>query len=426
MISYRLFIVNSIFVFFTVSILLRIVQKNIVSVLDFGILFLTLFVGFLLNKLIVFNNMIIKQSIYYLIFLIYIVLNIVFFSFYRVFELKIDFFDVFLANIFEFKIFIISLFLFMIFFILKDIDKDKFERFIILLLKIGLVYTFIEQILSLFGGRNFFETIYSFAGIVSENLIDLKSLGFFRVWGVIGSTQLLGIYHLILLSYYLFGKRTNNFWLIMSIIGIILSTSKTAYAILIFMLLVYFVVKRRYLILSIVIIPLLFGIVYFLTSLDENFVESFVNYFYIMTGELKFNNELSDYEKLIINLNQYTYLFGQGLNYSYSGIEDIPLELKKFYYISADYSFMSLINQFGLVGYILFSVVFLIYPTSNFINNYNREHNINLIILWLGTFHYSVFISKLIMLYISYSIFVVYFNYKEKKVEKFNNNNSCL
>jgi len=50
----------------------------------------------------------------------------------------------------------------------------------------------------------------------------------------------------------------------------------------------------------------------------------------------------------------------------------------------------------------------------------------NLIILWLGTFHYPVFISKLIMLYISYSIFVVYFNCKEKKVEKFNNNNSSL
>lgn len=426
MISYRLFIINSIFVFFTVSVLLRIVQKNVVSVLDFGILFLTLSIGFLLNKLIVFNNVITKQSIYYLIFLTYILFNIVFFSFYRVFELKIDFFDIFLANLLEFKVWMISFFLFMIFFLLKDIDTEKFERFIILLLKIGLVYTFIEQLLSLLGGRILFETIYSFAGIVSENLLDLKSLGFYRVWGVIGSTQLLGIYHLMLVSYYMFGKRTSNFWLIMSIIGVILSTSKTAYVILVFMLTVYFIVKRRYFILSIIIIPLLLGIIYFLTHLDENFIEAFVNYFYIMTAELKFNNELSDYEKLIINLNQYTYLFGQGLNYSYSGIDDIPLELKKFYYISADYSFMSLINQFGLVGYLLFSVVFFLYPASNFINNHNRVHNMNLIILWFGTFHYPVFISKLIMLYISYSIFVVYFNYKEKKVEKFNNNNSSL
>lgn len=426
MISYRLFIVNSIFAFFTISVLLRIVQKNVVSVLDFCILFITLFIGFLLNKLIVLNNIITKQSIYYLFFLIYILFNIVFFSFYRLFELKIDFFDIFLANLLEFKTWTISFFLFMIFFLLKDIDMDKFERFIILLLKIGLVYTFVEQLLSLLGGRILFETIYSFAGIVSENLLDLKSLEFYRVWGVIGSTQLLGIYHLILVSYYLFGKRTNNFWLIISIIGVILSTSKTAYVILIFMLLVHLIVKRRYFILSIFIIHLLLGIIYVLARLDENFIESFVNYFYIMTGELKFNNKLSDYENLIINLNQYSYLFGQGLNYSYSGIENISSELQIFYYISADYSFMSLINQFGLVGYFLFSVVFFIYPASNFINNHNMEHSMNLIILWLGAFHYSVFISKLIMLYISYSIFVVYFNYKEKKVEKFNNNNSSL
>ena len=133
-----------------------------------------------------------------------------------------------------------------------------------------------------------------------------------------------------------------------------------------------------------------------------------------MTGELKFNNELTAYEKLMINLNQYTFLFGQGLNYSYSDIQDIVLELKKFYYISVDYSFMSMINQFGFIGYFLFSLVFFLYPLKNFVNNYNREHNMNLIILWLGTFHYPVFNNKLIMLYISYSIFIVYFTQKER------------
>ena len=56
----------------------------------------------------------------------------------------------------------------MIYFPLKDIDKDKFEIFIILLLKIGLIYTFIEQFISLVGGRVLFETIYSKTGIVTE------------------------------------------------------------------------------------------------------------------------------------------------------------------------------------------------------------------------------------------------------------------
>ena len=277
MISYRLFIVNSIFVFFTVSVLLRIVQKNIVSILDFGILFFTLCIGLLLNKLIIFNNSLTKQSAYYIAFLFYIICNITFFTFFRVFDLKIDFFDIFLANLFVFKVWIISFFLFMIFFLLKDIDKNKFEIFIVLLLKIGLIYTFIEQLISLIGGREFFETIYAFAGIVSENLLNLKSLGFYRVWGLIGSTQLLGIYHLILVSYYLFGKRINKIWLIMSIVGVVLSTSKTAYMILLFMLFVYLIVKRKYFFLSIIIIPLLLGFEYFIIHLDKNYIVSFIN-----------------------------------------------------------------------------------------------------------------------------------------------------
>lgn len=414
MISYRLFILNSIFLFFTASVLLRVLQKNIVSILDFGILFLTLSIGFLLNKLIVFNNNITKQSIYYLTFLVYILFNIVFFSFYRVFELKIDFFDIFLTNIFEFKVWIISFFLFMIYFLLKDIDKDKFEIFIILLLKIGLVYTFIEQFISLFGGRVLFETIYSRAGIVTENLLGLKSLGLYRIWGVIGSTQLLGMYHLILVSYYMFGKRTSNFWLIMSIIGVVLSTSKTAYVILLLMLLIYLIVKRKYFLLSMITIPLLFGTVYLITHLDKNFIESFLNFFYILIGKLKADNEISVYEQVLMNFNQYSFLIGQGMNYSYAGIEQLPIELKKYYYLSADFSFLSFINQFGIVGYLLFSFVFCFYPINNFIKNKNREHNMNLIILWLGTFHYPVFISKLIMLYISYSIYIVYFKNKEQ------------
>jgi hypothetical protein len=413
MTSYRLFLLNFIFTFFTISIFLRILQKNITSIVDFIILFIFIFIIFLLNRFIIFKRQLAKQSVLYLLFLLYLIINITLFNFYRVLFLNLNFFDITISSIFEFKVTIISFFIFVGFFLIKENEREKFETFIIYLLKIGLIYTFVEQFFSLIGGRFIFETVYSYAGIVSDNLLDLKSLGIFRVWGVVGSTQLLGIYHLLLLSFYLFGKSRSKLWIILSVFGIIVSTSKTAYVIMIIMLFVFLIINKRYYLLTISIVPLLLGLISLIIFFDQNFTDSFINYFYIMIGKLKFNNEVTDFEKLMFNFQNYSFLFGQGLNYSYMDIENIESNLREFYYISADYSFLSLLNQFGIVGYFLFSLIFCFNPIKNFIENKKREHNMILIILWLSTFHYSLLSSKLIMLYVSYSIFVVYFSKKE-------------
>ena len=54
-----------------------------------------------------------------------------------------------------------------------------------------------EQITSLLGFRGFYEFAYSNSGVVSGNQIGAKSLGMYRIWGLVGSPQLLGVFHIM-------------------------------------------------------------------------------------------------------------------------------------------------------------------------------------------------------------------------------------
>ena len=76
-------------------------------------------------------------------------------------------------------------------------NVEKFENFIISIIKISIIFTIFEQLLSLIGFRGFFENFYASSGVVSSNQIGAKSLGLYRIWSVVGSPQLLGVFHLI-------------------------------------------------------------------------------------------------------------------------------------------------------------------------------------------------------------------------------------
>ena len=121
------------------------------------------------------------------------------------------------------------------------------KNIFILGLKFAIIYTLIEQILSLIGLRSAFESFYSNSGVVSSNLIGVKSFGMYRVWGLIGSPQLLGIFHLVSLIYLL--NRKEYFWSTLCIVAILFSTSKTAYLLLIIYSLIYLIQKKQYLLL---------------------------------------------------------------------------------------------------------------------------------------------------------------------------------
>ena len=54
-------------------------------------------------------------------------------------------------------------------------NVEKFENFIISIIKISIILTIIEQLLSLIGFRGFFENFYASSGVVSSNQMELKA-----------------------------------------------------------------------------------------------------------------------------------------------------------------------------------------------------------------------------------------------------------
>ena len=114
-----------------------------------------------------------------------------------------------------------------------------------LLIKISIIYTIFEQVLSLGGFRGVFEQVYKNAGLVQPHDLSSKSLGLYRVWGSIGSPQLLGIFNIIAFFYLMSNNQKK--WAMVSVLGILLSTSKTAYVIFLILFLIYLIYKRHYL-----------------------------------------------------------------------------------------------------------------------------------------------------------------------------------
>ena len=101
----------------------------------------------------------------------------------------------FLFNILEFRLSTLSYFLPLVFIPLTKLNIDKFEKFLLFVLKISIAYTIFEQFLSMMGLRSFFEYFYYGSGIVTNNQIGVKSFGIYRIWGLVGSPQLLGVFH---------------------------------------------------------------------------------------------------------------------------------------------------------------------------------------------------------------------------------------
>ena len=106
--------------------------------------------------------------------------------------------------------------------------------------------------------------------------------------------------------------------------------------------------------------------------------------------------------------NPLNILFGKGLTYAHLGKTDIPFsELMVFHTLSSDYGILTFIEQYGAIGFILLTLVFLILPLyyireSNFLDSYI------LIMFYLGMMHYTPVTSKLLMMLVGFSVFRFY------------------
>ena len=143
------------FIFLLIAFLFKSVIKTPSVILEFTLLALLLTFSLLYAA----QNFKITSgpSLIFVLFLGYILLHTLFATFVRPILVNVDFFTVLQYNLLEFRVSTISYFLPIIFIPLIINNIEKIERFIILIVKISIVFTIIEQLASLIGFRSFFE-----------------------------------------------------------------------------------------------------------------------------------------------------------------------------------------------------------------------------------------------------------------------------
>ena len=410
-------------IFLLLGNLARSVSPVIAALFEFSLIALMLFFStiYLAQTKKTFSN---SELIYYS-FLLYLILHLFAASIFRPLELQHSFYDIFYYNLSEFRLSTLGYLLPLIFIPIYYKNKFNFEIFLIGLIKFAILYTIFEQIFSLLGFRYLFEISYANSGVVSENLIGVKSLGMYRVWGLIGSPQLLGIFHVITLVYLL--DKKEKFWSLLCVLAIIASTSKSAYIILLFYAFIYMIQKKHYLMLifslmSIFIIAV-FTISFYTYIIDlrletdypkfTKFVGSIYGYFILLTSVAEesaaerfitggsLNNFL-----LYFSANPENILAGKGITYSLFQ-DTSSMVISDYHYLTSDYYLLTFVEQYGLIGFIFALFIFLIYPFAKILTSDKLYYAVP-IIFFLSMLHYPPNISKLFMVFMAYSLYKVY------------------
>ena len=369
-----------------------------------------------------------NELIYYA-FVFYLILHLIFASIFRPIELQTSFFDILFYNLSEFRLSTLGYLLPFIFIPMYQKNAINFEKFIIYLIKFSIIYTLFEQVISLLGFRTLFEIAYAKSGVVSQNLVGVKSLGMYRVWGLIGSPQILGIFHVITLIYLL--DRKEKLWSLLCIAAIIASTSKSAYIILLIYGFIYMLQKKHYisLIFSMftLLVVILITINFYLYAVDMKitedyptfikFVGSVYGYFLLLTNVAE---ESAPYRfisggalyKFIsyFSNNPFQILAGKGITYSIFQ-DTSSMVIADYHYLTSDYYILSFLEQYGLIGLLFILYIFLFYPFVKLITSDKLYHAIP-IIFFLSMFHYPPNISKLFMMFMAYSLYKIYLRSK--------------
>ncbi len=366
------------------------------------------------------------STIFYL-FALYLIAHLFVACVFRPAETGVPFYFIIFSNMHEFALSTLGYFLPFLFIPLRHYDTRKFDDFMCLLIKISIIYTLFEQLLSLGGFRGVFEQVYKNAGLVQPQNISSKSLGLYRVWGSIGSPQLLGIFNIIAFFYLMSNNQKN--WAMLSVLAIFLSTSKTAYFIFLILFLIYLIYKRHYLIfITITIISLIsaYYAIVFLNHMEDlqsddyqmaqHFIGSVRGYFILFDQTLDYKNFRHD-DGPFIHVMQYfrdnpwQLIFGKGITYAAIDTEyafDISSQsIFEYRYLSSDFYFLTFFEQYGFVGMILFINLYLIYPLILLRRNFDYSYFIP-ITFFLSILHYPPQISKIMMIFVGYIIWKMY------------------
>ncbi len=368
------------------------------------------------------------STMIFLLFLIYLLLHTISASIMRPYILGTTFFETLKFNLLEFRISTLSYFLPLIFIPLSKENIRKLESFFYLLFKISIAYTIFEQFISLIGFRTFFESLYMNSGVVTGNQIGAKSLGMYRVWGLIGSPQLLGVFHIMTLFFMLYKK--DNFWVILSFFAVIFSTSKTAYLILIAIGLLYLLYEKKYISLVLLsfsmIVIFILGFEYYYYLEEQNisgyrsfrkFMGSIIGYIILMYNVHEAGQAAGGFipgGPLVIISTYFSYnpleLFvGKGITYAFQDTLIMNSPFAEYLYLTSDFYILSFFEQYGILGILLLLYVFLVYPLKSLFIDRNILYFIP-IIFFISMLHYPPQISKLMMIIVAYPLCLIFFN----------------
>lgn len=295
-----------------------------------------------------------------------------------------------------------------------------------------------EQALSLIGFRDIFLKIIDSASPNSIVNPYATRLGLYRIFGIVGGPHILGLLHIIGFLYFL--KYNKNGWAALSLISVIFSTSVTAYAVLTLVFFLYLLYTKKYL--SIVSYTLIIATV---------IVAMYLRYDYLMSISINSYNEyamLSPIDKLILNISGYFTLisseidpitskitktgplsqlimffknhpelliFGKGTTYNFSPghfdmvqIHNFQMFVSDYKRMSSDFYILNFLQQYGLIGLTLKTLVFFIVPFFKLAKD-NIHHVLILNSFIISAGHYNPAEYLFFMIFVSYSIYVIYF-----------------
>ncbi len=374
----------------------------------------------------------------YLFFIIYLLIITFTSAITRSIDYNIEFYSLIFAGLYEFKIASMAFMFPFLFLVINKNNQPRFEMFLILILKISIIYTILEQALSLIGFRDIFLSIVDSA--LPNTIVNpyATRLGLYRIFGIVGGPHILGLLHIIGLLY--FFKYHKNGWATLSIIAVIFSTSITAYAVLILIFSLYLLYTKKYL--SIASYTLILTIVA---------VAMYLRYDYLMSISISSHNEyetLSSIDMLLLNISGYftlmssqidpvtskltdtgplsqliiffknypeLLLFGKGTTYNFTPghfdmiqIYNYQIFVSDYKRMSADFYILNFFEQYGLIGLAIKIFIFLIIPFLKLTND-NIHHVLILNSFIISAGHYNPAEYLFFMIFVSYSIYVVYF-----------------
>ena len=105
--------------------------------------------------------------------------------------------------------------------------------------------------------------------------------------------------------------------------------------------------------------------------------------------------------------------FGKGITYSFMPKSLIPSYFEESIALGSDYYILMFVEQYGLLGFILFTIIFFVYPIYDIFYKKGIFGYI-LIAFYLSNIHYPPQVSKLMMILVAYAIWQIYLSNSSK------------